>query len=145
MHPQKPTGMLKSLFKLQEPLSGSLRIADTNVPIELGANGVMKGLRKPFYHVLFEPGYVLLIQGYLERSAPSLRVVFIRKHDPFKLERDHSALGIVGHKESAVGVVEIVGIVGTVLLDCLFDPFPFSHERWRSIDWRIHSRETAQG
>lgn len=143
MHAQKPTGMFKSLFQLQESLSGSLGVADADVTVELGTNRVMKGLREPFHHVLFEPRNVLLVQGDLERRTPSLRVVFIRKYDPLKLERDHPALGVVGHKEPAVGVVQVVGIVGTVFFDGFFDPFPFSHERRRSIDRGIHACEAA--
>ncbi len=145
MHAQKPAGMFERLFELQKSLSGSLGVADTNVTIELGANRVMKGLREPFHYVLFKPRNVLLIEGDLERSVPSLRVVFIRKNDPLELECNHSAFGIVRYKEPAVGVVQEVSIVGAVLLNGFFNPFPFSHERRRCIDWRIHASEAAQG
>ena len=145
MHAQKSTGMFESLFELQKSLSGSLRVTDANVTIELSANRMKKSLGEPFHHVLFEPRNVLLIEGNLERCVSGLRVVFIRKNDPLELECDHSAFGIVGYEEPAIGVVQVVGIVGTVLLDGFFDPIPFSHERRRCIDWRIHSREAAQG
>jgi hypothetical protein len=80
---------------------------------------------EPFDDVLFEPRNVFAYERDLKNGMPRDQIGFVGEDNAFELEVEHTAVRVVGDEEAAMGVMQVVRVVGTVLFDGVFDPIPF--------------------
>ncbi len=143
MHSDEAARMFDHLLQLFHPFSGQVWIPGPDVFVEFGANRMVYGFSKPSDYMLLEPRDIFLVELDLQQAFSCGGIIFIGEQNTLELERDHAAIRVIGHKEPAIGVVQIVGVVCSVVGDRFFDPLPFGNQSWRCIERGIEASDAA--
>lgn len=144
MHTKESTLVLNCLFHLLDAFLGLLGITGANVAVEFDDHSVADRLFEPFHDVLLKPRTRFFVQGDIQRGMPGTGVRIVGEDNPFEFECNHAVARVVGNKETARCIVQIIGVKCPMFRNGRFDSQVLGRQSWRGIQGRIQSRHASQ-